>query len=254
MHKVIFTSLIVVFLFTNSFSQETSIFYSVGGTYSDIHLTFFDKETEDHIGKKFNSGKHSIFNSLGVKHEFNKFINTELILTYQERLPLENFISAVGIYAFPTSPQSNLWNPNIHIRFPNFKYFHAELIPMFQFKRKITIAAGIGIFYGRLLNQKELVFDRKYFPSFDFFFDPPFNVTDEATYRKNDFGWIPKFAISYPINDKMEIGFSTKAYVSEVVLQTNNLDDNPFGRKLNDTWLVFAYGLEVSYRLGKMKK
>ncbi len=259
MSKYILTLLTFFFLINRCFSQETSVFYSVGGIYSDLDVSIFEKEGERLRGRESNTGKHSIYNSIGIQRSFANIVRLELAFDYQERFPLEKFTFGVqsglgGIHEFsqwPSSPQSILWDSEKHLRFPNFKYFHLELIPMIQFNKKLSIALGIGIFYGALLNQKELVFGRADFPSVDFLFESPFYVGGEVSYRKNDFGWIPKCSVSLPIKEKIKIGFSCKSYVSESALFANDIGAEPYGRKQNNTWLVFTYGFEISYLLNK---
>ncbi|MEZ4886851.1 MAG: hypothetical protein R3E32_19135 [Chitinophagales bacterium] len=187
-------------------------------------------------------------------------------MTYQERKALEVFhfpfgdesqqvagVTGMWIFAkYPTSPQSEIFDPEIDHPFPNFRYLNLEFIPMFEIGQKLKLRAGFGLFGGILLNPAQMTFGREDFPRDDAFFEPPFNVYGEVSYHEYDFGYLPKIAISYPINGKMNIGASAKAYLSRVRL--NDTFVAPRNLQWNIRWESFLVGLDFQYRFPEKKK
>lgn len=225
--------------------------------HSDLHGSPAEREIVDLIGRKLNTSKIGFYANIGTSYKIWKWVSIEGNLTYQERWPLEVFnfdgdrsFAVNTLYLWPTSPQSNLWDPDIYSRFPNFKYLHLDVIPMVSFGKKLNLSVGIGIFYGRLLNKNKLVFSRKDFPASDYFFEEPFNASGEIRYTANDVGWIPTFSMNYPVCNRLRLGISMKAYVSEYALREKRSYPSAWGRTYNATWMVFTGGVEVRYVLG----
>lgn len=242
--------------------QLKEIKFSTGIVHSDLHGSSLEILAEQLASRDLNKGKIGFYAAIGTSYKIWKWISIEGNFIYQERWPLEIFRlsggDSFGIHTlggWPTSPQSDLWDPSIYPRFPNFKYLHLDLIPTVSFGKKLNISLGIGIFYGRLLNKNKLVFGRKDFPSTDFIFEEPFNVSGEVRYTKHDIGWIASFGINYPISKRLRLGISMKAYVSEFALNENRYFPSAWGRNNNATWMVFTGGIELRYMLrGKEKE
>jgi len=211
--------------------------------------------------RDYNEGKIGFYADFGTSYKIWKWISIEGNLTYQERWPLEIFNLSGERYfethrlgGWPTSPQSDLWNPDVYLRFPNFKYLHLSVIPTISFGEKLNVSVGIGLFYGRLLNRNKLIFGRKDFPASDYIFEEPFNVSGEVKYTKHDIGWIPTFGINYPITNRLRLGISMKAYISEYALREKRFYLSAWGRSNNATWMAFTGGVELRYILNGKKK
>ena len=236
--------------------QFNEIKLSTGVVHSDLHGSSFDMAISSNTSRDLNTPKIGFYTAVGASYKIWKWISVEGSLTYQERWPLEVFSlsgnRSSGLHilgGWPTSPQSYLWDPEVYPRFPNFKYLHVDVIPMASFGKKLRVSVGFGIFYGRLLNKNKLIFGRKDFPSTDFIFEEPFNVSGEVRYRIDDVGWIPAFSINYPISSRLKLGISTKTYVSIYALKEALDYPSAWGRNNNATWMVFTGGVELRYVL-----
>jgi len=241
--------------------QFKEINISTGVVHSDLHGSSLEILGEQLAGKDLNRGKIGFYTAVGASYNIWKWISINGSLTYQERWPLEIFRlngnSNFGVHTlggWPSSPQSDLWDPSIYPRFPNFKYLHLDIIPTVSFGKKLNISVGVGIFYGHLLNKNKLVFGRKDFPSVDWIFEEPFNVSGEVKYTKHDIGWIPTFNMNYPISSRLKLGISMKAYISQYALNENRYFPSAWGRRNNATWMVFTGGIELRYVLKRKEK
>lgn len=260
---IVVLSFIFLFLYRGLSAQIESIDISNGLISSHINRSYYSKVREASKDKKNNSGKIGFYSSAESTFKVFKNISLTGSLTYQERWPLEEFrffdfdegngtFLGNTIAQFPTSPQSSLWDAEKYIRFPNFRYLIIEAIPKINFGKKTKFAVGLGLFYGILLNNSELVFGRNYFPSLDLLFDPPLNFSGADSYQKQDFGWLTALEINHPISERLNLGISTKAYISEYSLRKGlSLSDTFFGRIENDTWFVISGGLTLKYSLLK---
>ena len=241
-------------------AQDNSIYVNLSFIHSDIHGSQSIREGERLRGSVANSPKTGYLLSFGRIQKVWKGFHIDISINYQERLPLEKFVFStpdptpgtngiVTLANIPTSSQSKMWDSGVYNRLPNFKYTHFELIPSYTFGRRLECSFGLGLFYGRLLNQKKLMFSREDFPQFDFVFQPPFNASNSDSYRKNDIGWIPKIKVTYGINQQLKLGFSSKAYFSEYALKSKPTGLSSWGRNATTTWQVFTFGLDIVYIL-----
>ena len=254
--KIKFTTIFTCFLFQLS-AQFTNINISTGVIKSDLHLSTFEKISEETNDVDVNTSKVNYYLSINSNYKIRHWFYLNGGITYQERLPLEFFRFAPTnefnpweLAAYPTSSQSNIWNSSRYKRLTNFKYIHFEFIPMLRLKKKIEVSVGIGLFYGHLINHKILKFGRADFPHVDFLFDPPFNVGGQVEYHKDDLGWMPKLTVQYPISERLNIGLDFKGYVSQYrLMKYEPFSLKKYGRSDNNTWMVWAMGVMLGYKI-----
>lgn len=249
----------------NLYSQWLDPKISVGLLSSDILEPYiFKREGDKGRNTSVNAPKIGFYTTLSSGVKLYKWLQLELGLTYQERLPLEKFTfrdkssptGRTGIFSFashPTSPQSKRWDEDIFLRFPNFKYIHVELVPTFSFgKERLNVQLGVGVFYGYLLNHRTLQFSAKDFPGYAQFFQPPFNGFGIDSYHPHDIGLIPKISMAHKLGSRYKLGISAKSYISQYSLKTREIHDglvSKWNRYDNTTWLVYAAGIDFTYDL-----
>ncbi len=252
--------ILLLFLMTalslDTFAQFFPPKLSFGIQYSDI-LSISETYTDG------NTWKRGIWGSIGTDYKIFKWVTVQGNITYQERKPLEVFsfpwgdstMSREGAFQwtfskYPTSPQSKQFSDPDGLRFiqfPNFKYLGIEIIPLFQFGKKVEWSVGVGLFSSILLNRDLLVFGKEYFPHQQFAFGPPFYVYGTVSYHRYDYGWMPKISCIYPINAKTKIGLSVKSYQSRVRLN-DNFAHSRSSLVYDMRWTAFLAGLDVQYK------
>jgi len=227
--------------------------FSSGILYSDI--TSWDEVITD-----ANSGKYGYYLSIGYQQRVWKYLHLKSRGNYFSKKPLEVFVFGsnpdIGIGALhifgeiPTSKQSDDFEPKTYKILNNFKYLGIDIMPTVSIKGKIIFDVGIGFFYRRLVNPEEVIVKREDLPVFDFFFEPPFSVTGEVLYGKNEWGWTSSTSILLPINNKISIGLEGNFYHS-----FRGMHDDPYPAVLgNPKWLVINGGLSVQYSFRKREK
>lgn len=266
MFKSLTSILLLNVLFSlNLHSQVLPPKISVGLLSSDIHESEIDRARERRTSTNNNTAKIGFYATVSSGVQVYKWLNLELGVTYQERLPLEKFTFGLqssgsgvtqpfSLVAYPTSPQSQGWDRNAYLRFPNFRYAHLELIPMVSLaKQRFKMDMGIGVFYGYLLNHQTLQFTKEDFPAHAFLFEPgaPLaNATGVDSYNAHDVGWIPKVAITYQLNNKCALGLSAKSYISQYALkelEVHGAVATKWNRQFNTNWVVYAAGIDFTY-------
>lgn len=261
----VFILIPTILISLNSYGQLIAPKISIGLLSSDIHESEIEREIEKTRNVDNNAAKIGFYVTASSGIKLYNWLNIEFGISYQERLPLEKFTfigqgsqpgtnTIFSFAGYPTSPQSEGWNEELFLRFPNFKYAHFELIPTFSLGKQDTkVELGLGIFYGYLLNHKTLQFSREDFPAYEDLFRSPFNITDgvKDNYNQHDIGWIPKLSISYKLTDKFSLGISAKSYVSQYALKkqrSSNLGTK-WERQFNTNWIVYAGGIDLTYDL-----
>lgn len=252
MKAIIFTSLFLASF--NLFAQFSNVNFSTGLLYSNI------KGEDGNMMEGYNKPKRGIHISLGTEYKVSKSLGIELSISYQERKALEVFAfpteeglgSAAIIAGYPTSQQSQIFDTNFYKQFPNFKYLNVEFIPTFEVGEKVKLRFGVGFFMGKLLNVDELVFTKEDFPSFNFYFDTPFDAYGETHYRSYDYGFVPKIAIDYMLSSKMGVGFYSKMYLSRTLL--DDTFNAPMERRFNYKWRALFGGVKLQYQLHSKRK
>ncbi len=257
MKSLFFTVLFSCF-YLKSFNQSLRIFTSAGVLRSDVI-----SDSGDDIYGKGNTPKIGKWINAGINIDFFRYFSLETAIVYQERKALEVFdflsgdslqqiLGVGGHWVFsewPTSPQSKGFEEPRYIHFPNFKYLNFEVIPKFKFGRKIEVEAGLGLFYGILLNQNKVTVTKDDLPHGAGFFAPPFNVYGDVKYHKNDFGFVPKIGVHFQIpKSKFDIGLSFKYYHSKMRMNDTFVYSDPF-EKDNVFWRVLFAGFELRYKL-----
>ncbi len=248
--------LIILFLIiaSSASAQFSSPSFSFGLVYSDIKSSIEDFENG-------NTWRRGGWASISTDYAIKKWLCLEGTLTYQERKALEVFPFPFGdstqqdygfnmwIFSkYPTSPQNNNFNEELFIHFPNFKYLTIEFIPKIVFGSKWKFSAGIGFFYGQLLNKDEVKVTRRELPNALGFFEPPFNLYGEVHYHSVDYGWIPKLSAIWQVNEKLTLGIMVKSYQSSERLNDTFVDPD---LRLNMRWTAVLGGLSVQYKFGK---
>lgn len=231
------------------FAQNSSPELSFGIVNSGIKTIHWDWQEGNNFRKGF-------WVTLKQNNRVSKWFGVSTGLTYQERIPLEVFsfnysLTIPGIstrYTFaqwPSNPQNRLFDKEIYVRFPNFKYLNIEVIPNVKIGSTFSITIGAGIFGGLLLNKKSTTVTIEDLPSLQGFIGPPNNVIyGEFEHHRYDFGWIPQLNIDYQINNKISLGILFKSYQSLVRLNDSFIDPQLV---FNMRWVAYAYGLNIQY-------
>jgi hypothetical protein len=274
MIKSLTSILVCAFLLLTSLSaQERAVKLSTGILYTNINSEAF----------WFSTLPQTILNERGGTYTYpwrrgwwataesellsRKFFQLSVGLTYQERPPLEVFPFPAGSQAgvptiqvlgnWPSNPQNPLFSSfesdGISERFPNFRYLHLEVVPSFRYSvGRFELLAGIGLFGGRLLNQRATTREID-----DFGEMAPVlrarKAQSNVAYTKADFGWLPKVEAFYRINDRLSIGVQAKYYRS-IYRLNNTLVKGWNERAQNARWQVFAAGLSAQYAVGKERQ
>ncbi|HFC00358.1 MAG TPA: hypothetical protein ENJ53_06090, partial [Phaeodactylibacter sp.] len=125
---------IFIIVFTFHLNHLSAQFSEVGLN-SGIIQTDIRGGVKGRTNKDCNSLKTGWIFSVNIDYKIKNWLKIKGIVNYQERKALETFTfptkgnSGIGIHTFckyPTSPQSDIYNPNIYKHFPNFKYVGIE--------------------------------------------------------------------------------------------------------------------------------
>ncbi len=231
--------LLVFFICLSVEMHSQNISFSAGILRSDI-VSYSD------FYRQGNTPKYGFWTTAGVDFKLRKHIAIETNLTYQERKPLEVFpFEGIGFWKYPTSKQSPGYRPEFPI-FPNFKYLHLELVPVFENGHKLKTQIGVGFFYGVLINRDETTRGQSDFPLEQDFFGPPFYTHGEIFYHRQDYGFLPKASLTYQVNSRLGIGINVKSYQSIVRLNDTNIYSSlPW----NARWSAVFGGVECMVKL-----
>lgn len=249
------TLLICSFIFTNLSAQKNGPELSFGILNADIK-SFIE------YWEKGNPWRKGAWVSLNQNHKIFKWLHLDTGITYQERMPLEVFTFPFGsglaegvsgvstrftFEKWPSSPQHELFDPEIYVRIPNFKYLNVEIVPNITIGNTFSVTIGAGLFGGVLLNRDATTITKEDLPYAASFFEPTsYNVYGEVTYHKYDSGFMPKAAIAYKINDKIKVGLMFKSYHSFIRLNDTFVEERNLA--LNMRWVAHAGGLSVQYK------
>ena len=243
-------------LITNSASlsaQKNTPELSFGILYADV-------KTRTPSWRDGNPFRRGAWLTLQQNNKLWNWFHLDTGITYQERMPLEVMSFAPGnsttgtagiatlvtLFAYPTNPQNELFDNQFkeYLRLPNFKYLNLEIIPNITFEKVLSFEIGVGVFAGILLNKNDKTVSKEDLPNEKIAFDAG-QMSGEVLYRKYDYGWIPKAAIAYQINDKIKVGLQFKSYQSFSRLN----DTFVFKQKsLNMKWIAHAGGLSMQYK------
>jgi hypothetical protein len=254
---------IIICSVSTSFAQLTELQLSTKTVFSDVTgRNDFNERIID-----ANTWKYSKGLSLGAN--FNIWKNRLSLRTnlfYNERKALEFFTFGVegtpDLEQYPflsrrftflrwaSSPQSDLfYNENFEhpfIHFPNFKYLHLELLPIYTFSigEKWSIQSGVGISGGILLNRAENTIGREYFPAFDELFESGMLV-GEVEYHRYDVNVMGQLGVRYRVSPALSVGISSGVHHS--LIHLNDSFRESISRQVN--WLIITPGIDVVYHL-----
>lgn len=198
------------------------------------------------------AGWLTVSNTFKVKKGFA----IEMGLTYQERIPLEEFhftsqnpsisggSSGVLIGNWPTNPQNIGFNEEDWIRFPNFKYLGLEVIPSISFGKIWSITIGSGFYGNFLLNREETTVTPDHLGTRRADFGNLLDNVADIQYNNMEFGVIPKVSLRYQVSPRIQLGIHLKSYQSLTRLNDTNIQRN---LELNLRWVAYAGGLSIKY-------
>lgn len=243
---IVILSILIVFVNTTN-CQNTNVSLSSGGIYSDI-------TTWDEVISSANSGKIGYYFSTSIQRKVWRNFHLKGQFTFLNKKPLEVFVfqsspdqGPPGLYIFenvPTSQQSDSFDPTLDKSLNNFKFLGLSLVPSIKFKYFFEFEVGLGLFHKWLINTEAVKTKRGDIPSIDSFFEPPFSVSGEVEYRRNDFGWISNFRIYRSITKQLSIGLE-----NNLLLSFNGMH-NPYPATLgNPKWIVNSLGIICIYDL-----
>ena len=245
--------IVTLFLSFLQLKSQSTIDLSYGVLHSDIY-------TRDEKLSEANSGKFGYYVSVGYQKKIWKHLHLKTRSIFFNKKPLEVFVfgsspdvGIPGTYTFanvPTSEQSEGFDPKFDKILKDFRYLSIDILPTFSIERRIKFNLGIGFNYKRLLNFEDVIVRREDVPSFDAFFEPPFSVSGEVHYGKNDYGWTSALSIAIPINKKIAVGLEGNFYHS-----FRGMHNEPYpAAKGNPKWIVINGGLNLQYTLRTTKK
>jgi hypothetical protein len=209
------------------------------------------------INNECNSTKIGWFTSFGIDYKIKRWLKVKCNINYQERKAIEVFTFPTGgnlgigqhsFCKYPTSPQSEIYDPKIYKHFPNFKYSNVELIPHFSLGNRLRIELGLGAFFGVLLNRNKLLFSKKDLSIYEQpFFAPPFNLFGEVRYQRFDLGLLPMISLSYRVNQRFDLNIQSKYYYS--LRRLNDTFVESAIKSWNTYWSAYSFGLGISWNL-----